>query len=759
MRILFLTNMYLEVGWGGEDVSCRQVVEGLEERGHATLVLTSMHGTHNVPSVANGVHRSLYLEMDLVPWRNSLTFFTQRKAREAHNLKCLDQALDQFTPDIVFIWGMWNLPRSLPALAEARYPHRVLYRFASYWPTLPSQYELYWRAPGRTWYSRPAKRVLGSIAMAMLASEKRRAPLAFRHAICVSAAARDRLVAAGIPIPQARIIHTGLDAQRYPPPQQHQPRSYESPNLNLLYAGRLVPEKGVETAIASLERLVWAHGLRSIRLSLAGSGAADYESHFRQLVSHARLNEYVSFLGHVPADRMPQLLQQFDVVVVPSIWPEPFSRMTLEGMASGLVVVATPTGGTPEILKHGENGLLFTPGDADDLAQQIIDLHANPELRRRLAIAGQQTVTERFTSTRMLNEIECYLKEIAFPQAQQRTERQEGLEGSFSPSLPTLSVIIPTYNRREFLRNALRALAQQTYPSERFEVIVVDDGSTDGTEAIAAERFPFALRYYRQSNQGDAAARNLGARHSHAELLVFIDDDMLLDPNYLTGLVHAQERRRSRIVAGVWNPWLPESTPLVEALRVSEIPGQSAATTELSFTQVQSNNMALGREAFFEIGMMQSLAFSGSSMWCDLDFSYRAYQKGFEFCRSRQAVCWHQDHHIRTLEAYSQRRRTAAYRAVVLFQKYPELMAHTPMFHDKTPVTWGKDPPRLIARKLARSIASTRPALWCMEQIIRALEKRRPASGILTSLYRYVIGGYIFRGYREGLGAFGQVKT
>jgi GT2 family glycosyltransferase len=169
--------------------------------------------------------------------------------------------------------------------------------------------------------------------------------------------------------------------------------------------------------------------------------------------------------------------------------------------------------------------------------------------------------------------------------------------------------------------------------------------------------------------------------------------------------------------------------------------------------------MALRREAFFEIGMMQGLAFPGSSIWCDLDFNYRAYQKGFEFRRSRQAICWHQDHHIRTLDGYSQRWRTAAYRAVVLFQKYPELMAHTPMFHDKTPVSWGKDPPRLIARKLARSIASTRAALWCMEQIVRALEKRRPASVILTSLYRSVIGGYIFRGYREGLGAFGHVKT
>jgi GT2 family glycosyltransferase len=157
--------------------------------------------------------------------------------------------------------------------------------------------------------------------------------------------------------------------------------------------------------------------------------------------------------------------------------------------------------------------------------------------------------------------------------------------------------------------------------------------------------------------------------------------------------------------------------------------------------------------------MMESLAFSGSSIWCDLDFTYRAHLKGFEFRRSHAAFCCHRDKHTQTLASYSQRWRTAAYRSVALFQKYPDLMAHTPMFSDKTPISWGNDRPDLVARKLARSLASTQVALWCMEQAASALERFRPASGLLRSLYRYVIGGYIFRGFREGLDAFGRVKS
>jgi glycogen synthase len=412
LRILFLTNFYLPYGSGGEEQSCLQMVEGLKQRGHVTFVLTSMHGTNNVPVEADGIYRALYLEMDLVPWRHSLTFFTQRKAREKHNLQCFERVLKQFKPDIIFIWGMWNLPQSLPALAEARYPDKVIYRFATYWPTLPSQHEFYWRALGRKWYSRIPKQVLGHIALAMLARENQHPALTFKHAICVSAATRNILVEAGIPVANARVIHTGLDDKPYLNGQHNNCPGDDSQNLNLLYAGRLCEEKGVDTAIRALEKLVFGQDRRGISLSVVGSGSTDYETYLRNLVNQAGLNDYVSFYGHVPAEEMPKLLQKFDVLLIPSTWPEPFARVVLEGMISALVVVATPTGGTTEILADGENGLLFAPDDAEDLAQKIVCLAADPKLRRRLALAGQQTVIERFTKTKMMDEVESYLQEI-----------------------------------------------------------------------------------------------------------------------------------------------------------------------------------------------------------------------------------------------------------------------------------------------------------------------------------------------------------
>jgi glycosyltransferase involved in cell wall biosynthesis len=85
--------------------------------------------------------------------------------------------------------------------------------------------------------------------------------------------------------------------------------------------------------------------------------------------------------------------------------------MTQEAMASGLVVVGTTTGGTQEILRDGQTGLTFAPGDANGLADQVVRLVSDPELRRRLVQAGRQTVLEKFTLDRMVLEIDAYLNE------------------------------------------------------------------------------------------------------------------------------------------------------------------------------------------------------------------------------------------------------------------------------------------------------------------------------------------------------------
>jgi glycosyltransferase involved in cell wall biosynthesis len=413
VRVLVLTNFYPPHELGGQGKSCKQVVNGLRQRGHEVLVLTSMHGSNNVPREENGISRSLFLEMDLAAWRHGLVFFTSRRRREQTNLERCAALLQRFVPDVVFVWGMWNFPRSLPAFVEAQCPGAVLYRFAEYWPTLPSQHLMYWNEPGRTWYSRLPKRAAALLARALLAREARDISLAFEHAFCVSAATREALVEAGIPVQQARVIRTGLDASPYLTDGDRRRAPSDKGPMRILYAGRLAPQKGIETLIAALRSVIYEQGIRDVSLQIAGAGLPAYESKLQALVRQEELDAYVAFLGSVPAAQMPRLMNSCDVLVVPSIWAEPFPRVALEGMASGLAVIASTAGGTSEIVRDGENGLLFAAEDDDALVKALRRLHGNPALRAQLGRRGRQTVVEEYTLTRMMDQIEALLLEVA----------------------------------------------------------------------------------------------------------------------------------------------------------------------------------------------------------------------------------------------------------------------------------------------------------------------------------------------------------
>lgn len=100
-----------------------------------------------------------------------------------------------------------------------------------------------------------------------------------------------------------------------------------------------------------------------------------------------------------------------------------------------------------------------------------------------------------------------------------------------------LSVIIPTYNEKDVLEDCIESLGGQTYKD--FEIIVVDDGSTDNTREILSN-LKFTIHnfhFFEQTHKGTGAARNTGAKHAKGKILVFVDADMIFDKDFLTKLV------------------------------------------------------------------------------------------------------------------------------------------------------------------------------------------------------------------------------
>jgi glycosyltransferase involved in cell wall biosynthesis len=108
---------------------------------------------------------------------------------------------------------------------------------------------------------------------------------------------------------------------------------------------------------------------------------------------------------------VPPLLSRHDILVVPSVVEEGFGRVVVEGMAAGLPVVGTATGGSAEILHDGVNGLVFPPEDVPALANCLDKLVQDRDLYVRLAAAGKET-SRKFDLKQMIDGTERFLLEI-----------------------------------------------------------------------------------------------------------------------------------------------------------------------------------------------------------------------------------------------------------------------------------------------------------------------------------------------------------
>lgn len=315
---------------------------------------------------------------------------------------------------------------------------------------------------------------------------------------------------------------------------------------------------------------------------------------------------------------------------------------------------------------------------------------------------------------------------------------------------PAVSIIIPTYNRKESLLRTLGSLSRQSYPADRFEVIVVDDGGHDDTAAILRRSFPFTLRYQQQPNRGATEARNHGARVSRGEMLVFMDDDIVPSEDVLESLVNDLASRPGSVCLGAL--FLPAQ--LVDgsafARDVQRRLRQRGDGRYVPFAQCLTGLLATRKADFLCIGMFRDLT-GGWPNWDDLEFGHRAHQAGFRFWRSSAATAEHWDYSVIDMETACKRWYRAGRSFPQLFAKHPELESAVGTFRDKGPIAWRQDSPMLIGRKITRLVVWSRPVTWLMKRLIPPLERYAPESRWLRLFYRWIVSGCLFRGYREGL--------
>jgi glycogen(starch) synthase len=226
-----------------------------------------------------------------------------------------------------------------------------------------------------------------------------------RHADALTTPSHNmaRVIAAecGVPLQRITVVPNALDTEEFRPAWgKHNPGN----EIVILYVGRLERGKGVQVLAEAIPRVLRA--VPQARFVFVGddrpipdgcSQIAALREHFAAL----GLDSRVELRGHVPQAELLAAYAQADICVVPSLIYESFSYTCAQAMACGLPVVASRIGGIPETVEDGVTGILVEPGDVQGLAQAIVWLAQDRELRRRMGAAGRAKVEELYTPSRV----------------------------------------------------------------------------------------------------------------------------------------------------------------------------------------------------------------------------------------------------------------------------------------------------------------------------------------------------------------------
>jgi glycosyltransferase involved in cell wall biosynthesis len=227
--------------------------------------------------------------------------------------------------------------------------------------------------------------------------------------ICASDAIRRMLIGDGVPPARAVTVHEGIDIERVdaaPAARLHEELwlPHHAPVVGNVAA--LVPHKGQRHLIESA-RLVLRH-VPDARFVIAGEG--ELRPSLEHQIKEHRLEKHVLLAGFRPD--VLALHKAFDIFVMSSV-TEGLGTSLLDAMAAGKPVVATATGGIPEVVVDGETGFLVAPRDHDAMAAAIVKLLQDESLRKRMGASGRARACEFFSAERMVQETHRVYERVA----------------------------------------------------------------------------------------------------------------------------------------------------------------------------------------------------------------------------------------------------------------------------------------------------------------------------------------------------------
>ena len=350
------------------------------------------------------------------------------------------------------------------------------------------------------------------------------------HFLAPSRAMRDWFIGQGVPAEKIGFSPYGLDQARL-----RSVARARAPQLRIGYIGTLMVSKGPDVLLDAFARL--APGRATVELFGAPTdyhGETGYRARLEPLLSLPG----VRVSGPRPHAQIPDALASMDVMVAPSIWPENSPFVIQEALLTGIPVVGSRTGGIPELIEHGRNGLLFEPGDVEGLRQALARLLDEPGLLDAL------TAGARATSFRTLDD-DVHAAQGLYAQLASRAATV-----SREPALRRVAAVVVNYRTPVDTRLAVRSLLASRRPLQ--QVIVVDNEGSDELRDAAAAWGPAVIYQRTGANLGFAGGVNAGVRvalAAGADAVLLVNSDAVLAPSCLEHLERALDAQAGTGIA------------------------------------------------------------------------------------------------------------------------------------------------------------------------------------------------------------------
>jgi glycosyltransferase involved in cell wall biosynthesis len=324
----------------------------------------------------------------------------------------------------------------------------------------------------------------------------------------------------------------------------------------------------------------------------------------------------------------------------------------------------------------------------------------------------------------------------------------------------SFSIIVPTCGRPDSLRTTLSALLAIDYEPTRYQLIIVNDGADSATAGVVASlRGPGPeVTLQTIDRRGAASARNRGASIADGDVLLFVDDDIVVQRDHLIQHLRTRASFGTPLVNGAWR----FAPPVERALRETpfgrfrleledrfqgEARGRHLVDGCYEMGILGTWNLAVGREHFWDLGGFDE-AFPAAGAE-DQDFSLRALSAGAQLVLDAKITCLHNDDRL-TLRAYCAREERSATTMPLLAHKH-QAAAGTKYILENRPI--GRDDPLPTrAKKLAKTALARRAWLRALHRLVDFLERADAPEWLLRRFYTALLGLHLFRGFRSAWG-------